>query len=261
MKIMAILICIIILFSSCLRDNEYSTGDKLTKENPETDILTDKRAAIKHVGSIILQEDNSQYIGVVWNLVESGGFLFIPDWISRDIKVYDKTGKFQYIIGTIGEGPGEFRDVRGGMIVVGDTLYIIDIILQRLNMFKTNGDFLKSFPLPSGLDYTGLSGELLAIGDAIVMPVYENKYAPMIEYHKSRTIALLDKQGNILRLFGKHPDEYSEYNMYMPGTSITFDTDGNIYQVSRASPVIHKYNSEGNLFARFGVVGKIFKPI
>jgi len=260
MKIMAILICII-LFTSCWRDNEYSTDNKLSKEHPETDIFTDKRAAIKHVGSIILQEDNSQYIGVLWNLVETGGFFFIPNWISRDIKVYDKTGKFQYIIGTMGEGPGEFKDVRGGMRVVGDTLYIIDIMLQRLNMFKTNGDFLKSFPLPSRLDYTGLSGELLVICDAIVMPVYENKYAPMVEYHKSRTIALLDKQGNILHLFGKHPNEYSEYNMYMPGTSITFDTDGNIYQVSRASPVIHKYNSEGDLIARFGVIGKIFKPI
>lgn len=190
-----------------------------------------------------------------------GRFLFIPDWISRDIKVYTTSGEFLYTIGVSGEGPGEFRDVRGGITVLNDTLIIIDLALQRVNLFQTEGEFIRSFQFPASLHYTGSLAELFEVDSTLVMPVYENKYAPIEEYHKSRTIAFLNLEGNIQQLIGKHPEEYSRFNMYSPNVSITIDNNNHIYQLSHASPVIHTYNETGELLNRFGVAGEHYQAV
>lgn len=74
MQIIMILFCIIILWG-CTETPEDSIENKnLTNFYPETGTAEHQRAAIQHVDSIILQEDNTHYVGVVWNLVASGGF-------------------------------------------------------------------------------------------------------------------------------------------------------------------------------------------
>jgi len=263
MKTIIFLFCFLIAGCSGTKEDQIDQNGNTEQAivSVRTEIATNKRASIRYIDSIFLQEDENNYIGLFWNLLKSESLLFIPDWISRDIKVYNENGEMKYIIGRKGGGPGEFMDVRGGIACVNDTLYIIDIMLKRLNMFATDGYYLDSYPLPATIDYTGIAAELLVIDNSIILPIYENKYVPMTEYHKSRTIAFLNKQGDIQNLFGKQPDEYSQFDMYMPSTSITIDDNNNIYQISRASPVIHKYNSRGDLIMRFGITGGNFKEI
>jgi len=257
-------IVFIVLFLHC-SENEYdSDNNQYYGEReisfPQTEIAGNKQATIQHVRSINIKEIIN-YVGEFWKLLVYNNLLFISDWISVDIKVYKSTGELVRTIGKKGAGPGEFIDVRGGIAIQNDTLFVIDPALRRLNIFHIDGSYIRSFPLPSPVNYAGTRGELYAINDTIIMPIIENRYSPMIEYHLSHTISFLDKHGNILQLFGSHPHEYTVFNMYMPNLSIAIDEDNNIYQLSRESPVIHKYNSSGELIKIFGVVVDDYKPV
>ncbi len=67
---------------------------------------------------------------------------------SREIRVFSPDGEWLRTIGRDGEGPGEMRGV-GTMVRSGDTLFVTDVQLSRLNAFSTEGTFLTSWLYPS----------------------------------------------------------------------------------------------------------------
>ncbi len=63
---------------------------------------------------------------------------------SRQARVFSQSGEWMRSIGRDGTGPGELRRV-GVMSLSGDTLFVPDGQLRRLNAFKLSGEFLKSW--------------------------------------------------------------------------------------------------------------------
>jgi hypothetical protein len=64
---------------------------------------------------------------------------------TREIRFYSPAGEWLRSAGRDGDGPGELRGVRE-LIRSGDTLYVPDVGLGRLNAFSTSGAFLTSWP-------------------------------------------------------------------------------------------------------------------
>jgi hypothetical protein len=63
---------------------------------------------------------------------------------SRQVRVFSPSGEWLRSIGRDGAGPGELRRV-GVMVLSGDTLFIPDGQLRRLNAFRLSGEFLRSW--------------------------------------------------------------------------------------------------------------------
>lgn len=63
---------------------------------------------------------------------------------SRQARIFSPDGEWLRSIGRDGDGPGELRRV-GAMGLSGDTLFIPDGQLRRLNAFRISGEFLKSW--------------------------------------------------------------------------------------------------------------------
>jgi hypothetical protein len=75
--------------------------------------------------------------------LDAAGRLYVADAEPDVIKVYDRAGKFLHTIGRAGEGPGEYRSIRLG--VVGPNLVVHDPQLARTSVFDTSGALIRSW--------------------------------------------------------------------------------------------------------------------
>ena len=69
----------------------------------------------------------------------SDGRIAVVNGGSGEVRIYDSEGVFVQSIGGLGDGPGEFRDLRWLQVLPGDTLLAIDAGAFRLTAFSTNG--------------------------------------------------------------------------------------------------------------------------
>jgi hypothetical protein len=75
-----------------------------------------------------------------------GRIVIMTDGAS-DLRFYDSTGTYRSTTGRAGDGPGEFRRVASIQVAPGDTLYLYDYQLRRLNRIAPDGSFLASTPV------------------------------------------------------------------------------------------------------------------
>lgn len=68
--------------------------------------------------------------------------IYILDYITQEIYVFDSEGEFLRTLGGQGQGPGEFRDALGPAIARGDTLWVADQRAPRYSIFAPDGTFI-----------------------------------------------------------------------------------------------------------------------
>jgi hypothetical protein len=66
----------------------------------------------------------------------------------QQVRIYDSAGRRAAAFGRQGAGPGEFRGVQG-IGWVGDTVWVLDLALQRMVFFASSGRYLRVVPLAS----------------------------------------------------------------------------------------------------------------
>ena len=246
-----LLISIIALFTllhSCSsEDTEFDTA-----------VLQDKSASIQLKQRIHLQETEGNYIGRLYSARVIRDAIYIADPVMGNVKVYGRDGEYRFSIGKKGEGPGEFIAPRGGITKIGDTLIVKDDELRRINFFSLGGEYYYSISLPSNIYYAG-RGVIASYNDTILLPITEARH--VLKWEKSNIIATIDTKGNVLKTFGKHPPEYSVYQMYDGIVSFDINRDGVIFQISRNSPIIQAYSVDGEKLYSFGVLGNYYKQV
>lgn len=90
--------------------------------------------------------------------VGENGLLYVVDGQERQIRVFDASGRRVGTIGGRGRGPGELESAtRFG--VLGDTVWVADLLNRRLTLFSSGGDVLATLPM-EGPQFTGSSGVL-----------------------------------------------------------------------------------------------------
>ena len=72
------------------------------------------------------------------------GNIFVADWKSGNIKEHDPTGKFIKAIGQPVQGPG-YLIWPLSICMLNDTIYDSDTRQRRISIFKTDGEFIKTF--------------------------------------------------------------------------------------------------------------------
>ena len=64
-----------------------------------------------------------------------------------DLRFYDSTGRYLGTTGRAGDGPGEFRRIASIQVGRGDSIYLYDSQLRRVNRIAPDGTFLSSVPV------------------------------------------------------------------------------------------------------------------
>ena len=105
------------------------------------------------------------------------GRLIVGNAGSSELRVYDPEGHHLRSVGRDGEGPGEFRNIRGVWRYRTDSLVVYDPSLRRVSVFSAVPSFTRSFPLASPGDGLAPSlagvlpdGSFLVLGSARVTP-------------------------------------------------------------------------------------------
>jgi hypothetical protein len=77
------------------------------------------------------------------------GSLLIADWGTRDLRVFDSSGRFLRRIGRSGGGPGEFRQLTMVDVDHSGRIAVYDGILRRVSWFSGDGTLLEAIAVPS----------------------------------------------------------------------------------------------------------------
>ncbi len=70
--------------------------------------------------------------------------LFLLEYATRQVRVFDKTGRFVRTIGRSGHGPGEFVDPAGIALDPAGNLWVVDQGASRYTIFDSSGTFLRT---------------------------------------------------------------------------------------------------------------------
>jgi len=91
--------------------------------------------------------DARPYLSRPVALVYDESRLFVLDMDDDDIKVFSRSGAFEYVIGRKGQGPGEFH-LPSGLDILGDRLYVADSANRRVQVVDKRGSYLSGFRVP-----------------------------------------------------------------------------------------------------------------
>ena len=72
------------------------------------------------------------------------------DRSDKNLKVYDRQGRFSMTVGAPGEGPGEFEVLWGGGVTLGDSLYGYDFVDLALQLYAPDGSYGRTHPVGGG---------------------------------------------------------------------------------------------------------------
>jgi hypothetical protein len=89
----------------------------------------------------------------------SSGDMVVLDAGTRELKFYDRSGRFVRAVGGRGNGPGEFELPWSMVRTASDTLIVADPMLRRVSVLDEDGSYVRSFtPEPLG------DGDLAVLG-------------------------------------------------------------------------------------------------
>lgn len=187
------------------------------------------KVAFKSIAKIIIHEDK----------------LFILDYRSSRIFVFDKKGKLLYTIGKPGEGPGDLQYPKDFAISDDGTVYIVNSMAKRLEIFSQDGQFKERIKLrlPEEIYYS--NPEIILV---------DNNQNFFIAYHLGpHLIDIYDSNGIFLRTLLTRDDPIT-----IPGSNIgnssliTFsDQDNSTLHFNYFTGVFTKVNNNGSIETAF----------
>lgn len=174
------------------------------------------RDAIKGINFIPLETIEESLLFGVDKLVVKNDLIYIGDFYSKKIVVYDKTGKIKFVINRRGEGPEEYIDMKS-FAVDKQFIYIVDNHRHLLNLYNCqNGNFVETRKLP----FVTWDMEILPNGNFIFTYIpFKEGSGPNMKQERYK-IFITDPQLNIKkRLF-----EYNKKDFEFIGKMVYFTT-------------------------------------
>lgn len=148
------------------------------KNNPKQATLTSLKKLILTKNLTIPTRVDTLIVGGYGRVVaDHNKNIYGIDYQNQRILEFDDQGHFVRQIGRKGAGPGEFKQI-GQETVRGDTLYVNDATLRRLNIFHLPvASFVRSVTLPKdvkNIKNPGYPSSFLALDNGSIGVLYDN---------------------------------------------------------------------------------------
>ncbi|ERM84893.1 hypothetical protein P872_22800 [Rhodonellum psychrophilum GCM71 = DSM 17998] len=76
------------------------------------------------------------------NIKFSDKRIFVRDWATNQLFIFDEKGRFERVIKAMGKGPGEYFQMNDFQIK-GESIYILDFFLNKIIQFDFSGSFIQ----------------------------------------------------------------------------------------------------------------------
>lgn len=162
-------------------------------------------------------DERYQLDDVAGTIALSENALVVANGATRELRFFDRQGRYLRSSGQRGSGPGEFESLNWLAALPGDSLITYDRQLNRISVFTSAGEFVRSFVFaqptatPAGVFS---DGSLLDAGGHAFKPSEQSGvYRDSVEYRRYTTT------GVQVQLLGKFPS--SEYFVHSEGGIFT----------------------------------------
>ena len=153
-------------------------------------------------------ETDEIYFGSIQNIdVDSEGMIYVSDWDTRNIRVFNKKGAIQNTIGRPGRGPGEFQKIDGTGLTNEGLLHAYDPNLVRVSVFDVGSSsnvLLKTLKIPkleTNTEYGARPRGLYVYNeDKKFLLQYTTPYSPGTGRMKRKEkLVLFDEAGDVVK--------------------------------------------------------------
>lgn len=178
--------------------------------------------------------------------VDAADNIYATDSESGKIFVFDPSGKFQRVIGSLKGGEGYFKRPTGIAVdSIAHRIYVTDTLRNQIFVLDMQGNILQTI----GKNGTGngefnFPTELRLQGDELIV----------VDAMNFR-VQVLDRSGGFRYAIGQLGEGRGE--MFRP-KGIGVDSEGNLYVVEGLSGLVQVFDREGNLLYYFGQRGTGF---
>jgi DNA-binding beta-propeller fold protein YncE len=174
--------------------------------------------------------------------VSPDGRVFVADYTTGYVKVYDQNYKWQKTFSEYGEKPGqniksEFMDIYDGK------LYMAEAGNHRVNVFDLQGNFLFLFGGP------GTEPGKLNVAEAAKVNSEGKVYVSDL---KNDRIQVFDKDGKFLKMWGKSGSGAGELKT---PAGIAIDRHDNVYVTEIGNDRVQVFDKDGNYITMWGKKG------
>lgn len=269
-KLLLLFVVLIILaISICLIVENKGNKDIMEKGNDAHDISNNFRdesdkyeLSLKKVSDINLEfSKENPLIAFTSIKINNKGMIYISDYLSSNIKVYNQEGKMINVIGRSGHGPGEFIANGGIAFDKNDNLYVVDTGTRRISVFDSTGIFKYSFKIEDKFvllrpDFIDIINGNIILNVVDVNTIYNDITSSFI-------LGLFTKEGKPVIQFGRFDKIYSKYHLPPCMFALaTADEEKNIiYYTEGATYKIFAFNYLKGTQYYFGFPGNEYKEI
>ena len=179
--------------------------------------------------------DFPQQPGGPWGIaVAPNGHVFIADYTSHQIHVFDEQRKHIRSFGQPGSGNGQLQHPEGIAVDAEGLVYVADYSNHRIEVFRENGTFVRQFG----------TGELCGPWSVTV----NNKLVYVGEWDNNR-ISIFTLEGQFIRSMGSEGSGPGQFDV---PTAPAFSPDGDMYVADYFNSRIQVFNSDGVYRREFG---------
>ena len=183
-----------------------------------------------------IEEDENKFFNNPSSIAIDGNkWVYICDRHNHCIKVFDYSGSYLRTIGRKGQGPGDLYGPKQIVITPESDLLVSEWGGLRFQWFSSEGKSKRILKYKSTVDW-------MSVTSRNSIAIYDSSRTFL---HK-KLIVIMEKDGKVLREFGKYHDKAKNY-IAAEKLKFSIDKSDNIYAANMGTPVIRKYTPEGKL--------------
>jgi hypothetical protein len=207
---------------------------------------------IESVKSIVMKKElntevNDSFVPLIGDICQGpNGTYYVVDERNSRVLQFSKNDKLLNVIGKRGEEAGEFiipRCIKYYENGNDSRLYVLDNNGTRLQMFKSNGEYLNKIELSTDIFNIDNNGNIIAL----------------MRNDTNYLFTKLSPAGKILQRLipiNKNDELLFRYETKLPA-EVVYDKKNNLYWVFfSASPDIRIYNGKGNLVKEINLISE-----
>lgn len=122
------------LLASLLLASFSCAGSGGAGGDPMPDAEGRRRSALP-IQEVAVSAPDASFTSITAVDVDSRGRVYVGDWYRQQVTVLNPDGSIARIFGRRGDGPGEFRAIRGVQILKGDSLMVYDPTSARVTLY------------------------------------------------------------------------------------------------------------------------------
>jgi len=225
-------LCLTILILSCQRKPSLNPRERGIAHRIKK--IRSLEALVERVDTVYLSAPDSILIDYDVIVLLSDSSIIIANRIEKNLVFFSRDGRFICVVGRRGEGPGEFQDIVCASLS-GDRIYVYDIRLQRVSVFRMDGSFDRAFRVddPFLIHHMAVSSN----GQVYFHHVPSERYPGFV--------SVLDSSGRVRKvLLGPKDWSYKAYferglldgGIQLSKDNVLFETNTYSYKISKAYP-------------------------